>query len=70
MYCLVFWLLLFIIINFDLDTFVENVTITTTTLIAGNTRAIICVVTLSAEIGPDNSSLSVEWYHNGINVVS
>ena len=55
---------------FYLDTFVENVTITTTTIIAGNHDTIICEVYLSAEIGPDTSSLSVEWYHNGINVNS
>ena len=53
---------------FHLDTFVENVTITTTTIIAENHETIICEVYLSAEIGPDYSSLSVEWYHNGINV--
>ena len=55
---------------FHLDTFVENVTITTTTIFAGNYDRIICEVYLSAEIGPDYSSLSVEWYHNGINVNS
>ena len=49
---------------FHLDTFVENVTITTTTIIAGNNDTIICEVYLSAEIGPDVSSLLVEWYHN------
>ena len=43
-------------------------TITTTTIIAGNHDTIICEVYLSAEIGPDYSSLSVEWYHNGINI--
>ena len=45
-------------------------TITTSTIIAGNHDTIICEVYLSAEIGPDISSLSVEWYHNGINVNS
>ena len=45
-------------------------TITTTTIIAGNHDTIICEVYLSAEIGLDNSSLSVEWYHNGRNVNS
>ena len=55
---------------FHLDTFVENVTITTTTIIAGNHDTIICEVYLSAEIGLDRSSLSVKWYHNGINVNS
>ena len=28
------------------------------------------MVTLSAEIGPDSSTISVEWYHNGIYMVS
>ena len=55
---------------FYLDTFVETVTITTTTIIAGNHDTIICEVYLSAEIGPDYSSLSVKWYHNGINANS
>ena len=55
---------------FHLDTFVENVTITTTTIIAGNQATINCEVYLSAEIGPNCSSLSVKWYHNGINVNS
>ena len=55
---------------FHLDTFVENVTITTTTIIAGNSDTIICEVIISAEIGPDRSSLSVEWYHDGKNVNS
>ena len=55
---------------FHLDTFFENVTITTTTIFAGNHDAIICEVYLSAEIGPDYSLLSVKWYHNGINVNS
>ena len=45
-------------------------TITTTTIIAGNHDTIMCEVYLSAEIVPDYSSLSVEWYHNGINVNS
>ena len=43
-------------------------TIITTTIIAGNRDTIICEVYLSAEIGPDHSSLSVKWYHNGINM--
>ena len=55
---------------FYLDTFVENVTITTTTLVAGNHDVIICEVYLSAEIGPDYSSLTVKGYRNGINVNS
>ena len=55
---------------FHLDTIVQNVTITTTTIIAGNHGTIICEAILSAEIGPDHSSLSVKWYHNGINVNS
>ena len=45
-------------------------TITTSTLIAGNHDTIICEVYLSAESGPDISSLSVKWYHNGINLNS
>ena len=45
-------------------------TITTTTIIAGNHDTIICEVYLSAEIGPDYSSFSVKWYYNGINVNS
>ena len=28
------------------------------------------MVILSAEIGPDSSSLSVKWYHNGIYIAS
>ena len=43
-------------------------TITTTTIIAGNHHTIICEIYLSAKIGPDYSSLSVKWYHNGINM--
>ena len=43
-------------------------TITTATIIAGNHGTIICEVYLTAEIGPDYSSLTVEWYHNGINI--
>ena len=46
------------------DTFVEEITIFPTNFIIGTPGILMCGIVLNAEIGPDVSSLLVEWYHN------
>ena len=43
------------------DIFLENVKITNTTLVVGETGTVTCVVTLNTPLGPDTSSLLINW---------
>ena len=46
------------------DTFVEDITIFPTNFIIGTPGILMCRIVLNIEIGPNISSLLVEWYHN------
>ena len=46
------------------DTFVEEIIICPTNFIIGIPGIVMCGIVLNTEIGPDVSSLLVEWYHN------
>ena len=46
------------------DTFIDTITIFPTIFIIGTPGMIACEINLTTEIGPDISSLLVEWYHN------
>ena len=52
------------------DTFVEEITICPTNFIIGIPGIVMCGIVLNTEIGPDVSSLLVEWYHNNNNIVN
>ena len=52
------------------DTFVKEITIFPTNFIIGTPGILMCGIVLNTEIGPDVSSLLVEWYHNNNSISS
>ena len=52
------------------DTFVKDITIFPTNFIIGTPGIIMCGIVLNTEIGPDISSLLVEWYHNDNSIIN
>ena len=52
------------------DTFVEEITIFPTNFIIGRPGMLVCGIVLNTEIGPEVSSLLVEWYHNNNSIIN
>ena len=52
------------------DTFVEDITIFPANFIIGRPGILMCGIVLNTEIGPDVSSLLVEWYHNNNSIIN
>ena len=52
------------------DTFVEEIIICPTNFIIGTPGILMCGIVLNTEIGPDVSSLLVEWYHNNNSIIN
>ena len=52
------------------DTFVEDITIFPTNFIIGTPGILMCGIVLNTEIGPDVSSLLVEWYNNNNSIIN
>ena len=52
------------------DTFVEEMTIFPINFIIETPGMLICGIVLNTEIGPDVSSLFVEWYHNDKSIIN
>ena len=52
-----------------LEIFVETVTMMPVQLLVnGSVGMLSCMIMLNTDLGPDTSSLSVLWYHNGNNI--
>ena len=52
------------------DTFVKEITIFPTNFIIGTPGILMCRIVLNTEIGPNTSSLLVEWYHNNNSIIN
>ena len=52
------------------DTFVKEITIFPTNFIIGTPGMLVCGIVLNTEIGPNISSLLVEWYHNNNSIIN